>query len=80
MAASESCDELIQILLEAAKNVPEEYFKQPVAGGQVRYAERVYCYELYHQLREKMKSHSYSLFGEPDKKVILILGVIMCRI
>lgn len=33
----------------------------------LRYRERVYCYELYHQLRLALKSFPYSLQGEMDK-------------
>ena len=48
------------------------YFALPIAGSENPvYRERVYCYELYHQLRvviEKESSFRYSLHGEVDKK------------
>jgi hypothetical protein len=43
------------LLKEASKNVTKEYFKLPIAGQRDEveevYRERVYCYELYHQMR-----------------------------
>lgn len=48
------------------------YFALPVAGGEnLLYRERVYCYELYHQLRvcmEREPFFRYTLHGEVDKK------------
>lgn len=50
--------------------VPETYFQLPVAGREgPSYRERVYCYELYHQLRCRWPVDTgYSLAGEVDKK------------
>lgn len=58
------------ILREATANIEAEYFQLPVAevDGPV-YRERVYCYELYHQLRERWPDgRPYSLSGEVDKQ------------
>ncbi len=49
------------------------YFQLPIAGeNHPRYRERVYCYELYHQLRLLLQSEpalaDYALSGEIDKQ------------
>ena len=42
----------IRCLTNATARVPEVYCQLPVAGEKSPiYRERVYCYELYHQLR-----------------------------
>lgn len=56
----------------ATQMIDSDYIKLPVAGREHRvYRERVYCYELYHQLRLKMRElktlSSYMLCGELDK-------------
>lgn len=45
------------------------YFRLPVAGPEKPvFRERVYCYELYHQLRNRLEdSFPYRLCGEVDK-------------
>lgn len=46
------CDEwLTEIIEEATAGVGEEYFHLKIDGGDPIYRERVYCYELYHQVR-----------------------------
>ena len=62
----ESFCELLEI---ATGRVPEEYFQLPIDGrDDPVYRERVYCYELYHQLRVLWPDESqYSLGGEVDK-------------
>jgi len=61
--------EFDQILTTATGNVPERYFQLPVDGQEDPiYRERVYCYELYHQMRSVWPEHSpYTLGGEVDK-------------
>lgn len=44
-----------------------EYFELAVADGDALYRERVYCYELYHQLRCLWEEFPFSLGGEVDK-------------
>jgi hypothetical protein len=44
-----------------------QYFLLPIAGGDPKYRERVYCYELYHQMRTAWPLAGYSLNGEVDK-------------
>lgn len=61
----------IGILNITTSRINKEYFLLPTAGNEeLIYRERVYCYELYHQLRkvfEKLK-FPYSLGGEVDKR------------
>ena len=59
---------LIESLIKAAENVDAHYFQLPIAGGdEPIYRERVYCYELYHQLRCMLDDFPYKLNGEVDK-------------
>lgn len=46
------------ILSQAAAAIEEEYFALPVDGTEPVFKERVYCYELYHPMRE--------LWPQPD--------------
>ncbi len=64
-------DELLQT---ATRAIPAKFFLLPVVTPDGRrrsiYRERVYCYELYHQLRvewDKIET-SYALNGEIDKQ------------
>ncbi len=54
----------------ATSRVAEHYFRLPVAGLQrPLWRERVYCYELYHQLRCILPGEpGLVLTGEPDKR------------
>lgn len=56
-------------LEEAGRRMGKHYFRLDVAGGEDSvYRERVYCYELYHQLRCTLgDSYPYKLDGEVDK-------------
>jgi hypothetical protein len=56
-------------LATAAESVSRNFFQLPVAGQEdPAYRERVYCYELYHQLRSIWPfGVRYSLGGEVDK-------------
>ena len=58
-----------QLLEQATACVPAEYFQLPIDGQEAPiYRERVYCYELYHQLRAIWPQDSqFSLAGEVDK-------------
>lgn len=58
-----------EIFIAATENLDEKYFHLPIAGRMNPvYRERVYCYELYHLMRENLpKDYSYSLNGEVDK-------------
>lgn len=66
-------DELIQNLVgwlrEGSRLIGEGYMRLPVAGANPKYRERVYCYELYHQLRcQWPEDFLYTLCGEIDKR------------
>lgn len=59
----------IKCLVKATENIDAFYFQLPVAeGDEPIYRERVYCYELYHQLRCMLgNGFPYKLSGEVDK-------------
>lgn len=63
-----------RLIAEATAAITHEYFLLPVAdaeGGEpmMQYRERVYAYELYHQLRLRWpEAWPYSLAGEIDKR------------
>lgn len=52
----------------ATSRVGPEYFQLAVANSDTVYRERVYCYELYHQLRCLWGDFPLSLGGEVDKR------------
>jgi hypothetical protein len=59
----------------ATAAIGNDYMLLPIAGAPLPiYRERVYCYELYHQLRVEIDMHKktddfpYSLGGEVDKR------------
>lgn len=61
-------DELTSILEEATRQLPKPYFHLNIDGGDHVYRERVYCYELYHQIRCLWPIQSdFYLNGELDK-------------
>ena len=55
------------LLDAAAPRVGPDHFLLPVADAHAVYRERVYCYELYHQLRCLWDGFPFSLGGEVDK-------------
>lgn len=59
--------EFMEMVSAAAASVGEPYFQLPVADADSVYRERVYCYELYHQLRTIWGGFPYALGGEVDK-------------
>ena len=54
-------------LIAATTRIADDYFQLPVADAEGAYRERVYCYELYHQLRSEWRDFPFSLGGEVDK-------------
>jgi len=61
--------ELDEILSKATAAVGELYFQFPIDGGSPIYRERVYCYELYHQMRTLWPEEcDFTLNGEVDKQ------------
>jgi len=66
-------DRFFELFIEATARIPAHYFQLPVAEKQEpMYRERVYCYELYHQLRTLLERErslaEYMLSGEIDKQ------------
>ena len=59
----------LNLLIQATERVEGHYFQLLVAGSEAPiYRERVYCYELYHRMRECMSENfPYVLDGEVDK-------------
>jgi hypothetical protein len=71
--SDEDLHQMRRLLSEATERVGRDYFLLPVANGAggpplVQYRERVYAYELYHQLRSIWPNWPYSLAGEVDKR------------
>lgn len=67
-------DELTPILEQATAAIEPGYFHLKVDGGDPVYRERVYCYELYHQMRMLWpKGTPFYLNGEIDKAAHPIL-------
>ena len=64
-----TADEFVKLLIEATAEVVDPYFLLPVANRKKGwYRERVYCYELYHQMRLRWPADCvYRLNGEVDK-------------
>lgn len=60
-------NELTKILTAATAAIKRGYFHLPIDGGDPVYRERVYCYELYHQMRSRWPDSKYVLNGELDK-------------
>jgi hypothetical protein len=56
-----------EMLTTAMARITEDYFQLPVADADAVYRERVYCYELYHQLRCLWHDFPFRLGGEVDK-------------
>src|SRR5262245_8520073 len=57
------------IFLEATAAIAREYFLLPVHNADSVFRERVYCYELYHQMRARWPEDCpYFLNGEVDKQ------------
>jgi len=59
--------ELTNILETATAAIEERYFRLKIDGGNPVYRERVYCYELYHQMRTQWSCTDFVLNGEVDK-------------
>ncbi|MGD8457430.1 MAG: hypothetical protein PVF83_13695, partial [Anaerolineales bacterium] len=62
-------EQFLIMLCVATSNIGEQYFQLEVAEREEHiYRERVYCYELYHQLRVVTPDgFNYQLDGELDK-------------
>ena len=66
----------LKCLMKAIQNIDAHYFQLTVArNDELIYRERVYCYELYHQLRLLLgDDFPYKLDGELDKKSLRIIS------
>jgi hypothetical protein len=63
-------EQLNNILQQATTAIGREYFLLPIHGADPVHRERVYCYELYHQMRLRWPAAEdcpYRLNGEIDK-------------
>jgi hypothetical protein len=61
-------DELSEILRAATAAIEMTYFRLNIDGGDPVFRERVYCYELYHQMRMHWTDRCpFVLNGEVDK-------------
>ncbi|WP_116091736.1 methionyl-tRNA formyltransferase-like protein [Sphingomonas crusticola] len=61
-------EELTSILEQATAGIAPDYFYLNLDGGDPIYRERVYCYELYHQMRMRWPAQTpFYLNGEVDK-------------
>lgn len=63
-------NEFIEAFKKACKNMDSKYFSVKFADDQRNknyYKERVYAYELYHNLRNLLDNEKYTLAGEMDK-------------
>jgi hypothetical protein len=68
-------DELSPVLAEATQAIEPGYFRLAIDGGDPVYRERVYCYELYHQMRLRWPQNCpFYLNGEIDKAAHPILS------
>lgn len=66
--------ELSDILKVATQQIDAMYFQLGIDGGDSVYRERVYCYELYHQMRKIWPNNcQYFLNGEVDKRAHPVL-------
>jgi len=61
---------IVKLVIEAIKNVSNDYIRIERADGGQQYRERVFCYELYHQMRQIQDDFCKSLIinGELDKR------------
>ena len=67
-ALIDSMRQLDAILSEATRAINPGYFQIAIDGGPPVYRERVYCYELYHQMRVRWPDDTpFWLNGELDK-------------
>ena len=70
MAMEDEFDALVRGFIHATGSIEPHYFQLPIAGQEEpSYRERVYCYELYHQLRSLLDRDRFPYFlnGEVDK-------------
>lgn len=59
--------EVISKIVRAMAAVEKKYYILPRAGVSPAKRERIYCYELYHQMR-LIEFKNFTIHGEPDKR------------
>lgn len=60
---------ILDKIIKATEEISDNYFLLPVANrAKPIRRERVYCYELYHQLRKLIENLQLTLSAEPDKR------------
>ena len=60
---------MLEALEQATRAIGDSYFLLPIAHrDRPIKRERVYCYELFHQLRLALQDSHLTLTGEPDKR------------
>lgn len=60
---------ILEALRQATQAIGDSYFLLPIAGrDRPIKRERVYCYELFHQLRIALRHSQLTLTAEPDKR------------
>ena len=67
MSTNADLEQFMRMLGEATEKIKGNYFQLSVWNADRVYRERVYAYELYHQLRCVWGSFNFSLNGEVDK-------------
>ena len=65
-------DDFVKLVYDAMRNVSKEFFEIEIAEDvKEKRRERVYCYELYHQIRslqEKNNLNDFTVNAEIDKR------------
>ncbi|UYN98674.1 MAG: methionyl-tRNA formyltransferase-like protein [Devosia sp.] len=62
-------DQLTEIMEKATAAIEARFMQLPIYKSSPKYRERVYCYELYHQMRSRWPNPcAYTLNGEVDKR------------
>lgn len=70
-------NELTNVLALATAGIEVPYFYLNIDGGDPIFRERVYCYELYHQMRKNWPAQcAHLLNGEVDKRAHPILNTL----
>ena len=73
---NETENEILKNIKEAIEKIESKFYKIISANGKERIRERVFCYELYHQLRLIEFDHKFDIHGELDKAGFYDIDVI----
>ena len=69
-------NEILKNIKEAIEKIESKFYKIISANGKERIRERVFCYELYHQLRLIEFDYKFDIHGELDKAGFYDIDVI----